>query len=138
MWGGEKCIQCLMLHHHLFQVYTQKFMALSLTLEMIRLLPVNPVTSFFISFLLSLSMWYTPRWLQGLAFSQLRNMSLWGARDSLLVNIWEARAESCVRCHLESILLQMGTGFLRDGNVAGSEKDFMAVEDISLESRGCI
>lgn len=33
VWGGEKCIQRLMLHHHLFQVYTQKFMALSLTLE---------------------------------------------------------------------------------------------------------
>lgn len=126
-----------MLHHHLFQVYTQKFMALLLTLK-IHLLPVNPVTSFFISFLLFLSMWYPPRWLQGLAFSQLRNMSLWGARDSLLVSIWEARAEPCVWCHLESSLLEMGTGLLRDGDVAGSEKDFMGVEDISLESRGCV
>lgn len=41
-------------------------------------------------------------------------------------------------CHLESGLLQMGTGFLRDSDVAGSEKDFMGVEDRSLESRGGI
>lgn len=44
--GSEKCIQCLMLYYHPFQVYTQKFMALLLTLE---IRPVSPVTFFFSS-----------------------------------------------------------------------------------------
>lgn len=43
-------------------------------------------------------------------------------------------------CSLESGLLQMGTGFLRgqDSDVAGSEKDFLGVEETSLESGGGI